>query len=99
MAHDETVFEPDAAWTRALEKYGAATHLAVARRGSAIVRPPLRNRRALQEMPLALQEGQHERGAPPEAQPSAASHGEPDPAPDRQRRRDRAVLLRRGLGP
>src|SRR5216117_321137 len=29
MAHDETVFEPDAAWTRALEKYGAATHLAV----------------------------------------------------------------------
>src|SRR2546426_2988197 len=29
MAHDETVFEPDAACTRALEKYGAATHLAV----------------------------------------------------------------------
>src|SRR3989449_9126428 len=29
MAHDETVFEPDAAWKRALEKYGAATHLTV----------------------------------------------------------------------
>src|SRR2546422_638677 len=29
MAHNETVFEPDAGWTRALEKYGAATHLAV----------------------------------------------------------------------
>src|SRR3989442_5161065 len=50
-------------------------------------------------MPLALQEGQHDRPASPEAQPGAASHGEPDPAPDRQRRCDRAVLLRRGLGP
>jgi len=29
VAHDETVFEPDTAWTRALEKYGAATHLTV----------------------------------------------------------------------
>src|SRR5437870_8135574 len=29
MAHDETGFGPAAAWTRALEKYGAATHLAV----------------------------------------------------------------------
>jgi hypothetical protein len=29
VALDETVFEPDAAWRRALEKYGAATHLTV----------------------------------------------------------------------
>ena len=29
MALDKTVFEPDAAWKRALEKYGAATHLTV----------------------------------------------------------------------
>ena len=30
MALDETVFEPDTAWWRALDKYGAATHLTVA---------------------------------------------------------------------
>jgi len=29
VALDKTVFEPDAAWKRALEKYGAATHLTV----------------------------------------------------------------------
>ena len=29
MALDKTVFEPDAAWKRALEKYGAATRLTV----------------------------------------------------------------------
>src|SRR5437867_3795258 len=64
-----------------------------ARRGSGIVGPPLRNRRTLQEMPLALQEGQQGRPASPEA-PSAPSHGEPDPEVDQQRRRHRAVLLR-----
>jgi hypothetical protein len=29
VALDETVVEPDAAWRRALEKYGAATRLTV----------------------------------------------------------------------
>src|SRR5436309_10140863 len=65
----------------------------------AIVGPRDRDGRALQEMPLALPQGQHDRPASPAPKPDAPAHGEHDPAPDQQRRRHRAVLLRRGLGP